>query len=116
MAYDEFLAERIRRILQEKNTLFEEKKMMGGLCFMVDDKMCVGINANKLMARIDPEIYEEALEKPGAIVMDFTKRPMKGFIYVEGEGIDLDDDLSNWIQLALNFNPKAKKSKKRLKK
>ncbi len=113
MAYDEYLAERIKRVLKDKNTAFVEKKMMGGLCFMVDDKMCVGITKNNLMARIDPDIYEEALTKPGCQEMNFTGRPMKGFVFIEPEGIDMDEELEYWIQLCLDFNPKAKSSKKK---
>ena len=65
------------------------------------------------MARIDPEIYEEALTKKGCREMDFTKRPMIGYVYVEPEAIDLDEDLAYWVQLCLDFNPKAKSSKKK---
>ena len=113
MAYDEHLADRIRNVLKEKNASFEEKKMMGGLCYMVDEKMCVGVIKNSLMARIDPEFYNEALTKKGCKIMDFTGRPMKGFVLIEPEGIDLDDDLDYWIQHCLDFNPLAKRSKKR---
>lgn len=113
MAYNEFLADRIRLVLKNKRVNFEEKKMMGGLALMVDDKMCVGVIKDNLMARIDPNIYEEALSRKGCREMDFTKRPMKGFIYVDAEGTDMDDDLESWIQLALDFNPKAKSSKKK---
>lgn len=113
MAYDEHLADRIRNVLKEKTTPYEEKKMMGGLCYLVDDKMCVGVVKNTLMARIDPEIYEQALKKKGSKPMDFTGRPMKGFVFVEPEGVDLDSDLDKWVQMCLDFNPKAKKSKKR---
>ncbi len=65
------------------------------------------------MARIDPEIYDEALSKPGCHEMNFTGRPMKGFVQVEPEGIDMDDELEHWINLCLEFNPKAKSSKKK---
>lgn len=115
MAYDEFLADRVREILTRKSIPFHDKKMMGGLCFMVDEKMCVGIVKNDLMARIDPEIYEEALTKEGCRQMDFTGRPMKGYVFIEPEGIDLDEDLEYWVQLCLDFNPKAKASKKKKK-
>ncbi|NQV01621.1 MAG: TfoX/Sxy family protein [Bacteroidia bacterium] len=115
MAYDEHLAERIRRAFQEKGIAAEEKKMMGGICYLVNDKMCAGVNDDKLMARVGPEIYEEALSKPGCREMDFTKRPMKGFVYVESEGTDMDTDLADWIQLCLDYNPKAKSSKKKKK-
>lgn len=113
MPYSELFADRIRRNLQEKKTAFEEKKMMGGLCFMVDDKMCVGIVKDVLMARIDPDIHEEALTKKGCRDMDFTGKPMKGFVFVDPEAVDLDSDLDYWIGLCLDFNPRAKSSKKK---
>jgi len=113
MGYDEFLAERIKTILNQKHIIFEEKKMMGGLCYLVKDKMCLGIVRNELMARIDPDMQEEALAKPGCREMDFTHRPMKGFVFIEPEGIDNDCDLEYWIGKCLEFNPKAKSSKKR---
>ncbi len=113
MAYNEFLADRIRQALLEKRAGFLEKRMMGGLAFMVDEKMCVGVIRDDLMARIAPEAYEEALTRKGCRVMDFTGRPMKGFVTVEPEGTDMDEDLEGWIQLALDFNPRAKSSKKK---
>jgi hypothetical protein len=116
MAFDEHLADRIRFQLQEKVVPFEEKKMMGGLTFMVNDKMCVGILKDILMARIGPEAYDMALTKKGCREMDFTKRPMKGFVFVDPDGIDLDDDLGYWIDLALAYNKIAPDSKKKKKK
>ena len=113
MAYNELLAERIRIALIKKQTSFVEKKMMGGLCFMVNDKMCLGVIKDNLMARIDPDVYEEALSKKGCVEMDFTGRPMKGYVFVEPSGIFFDKDLSYWIRLCLDFNPKAKSSKKK---
>lgn len=115
MAYNEFLADRVARVLKEKSILFEEKRMMGGLTFMVDNKMCIGIVKDSLMARIDPLIYDEALKRNGCREMDFTNRPMKGFVFIDPEGYDLDSDLDFWINLALEYNPKAKASKKRKK-
>ena len=115
MAYNELLGDRIRKVLKEKQVVFEEKKMMGGLCFLVDEKMCVGIVKENLMARIHPDFYEEALTKNGCKEMDFTGRPMKGYVFIEPEGIDLDSDLEYWVQLCLDFNPLAKKSKKKAK-
>lgn len=112
MAYDEHLAERISNVLQEKRVRFESKKMMGGLCYMVQDKMTVGIVNDSLMARIDPQVYERALKKKGCRPMDFTGKPMKGFVFVDPTGIDMDKDLEYWIQLCLDFNPIAKSSKK----
>ena len=80
---------------------------------MVDDKMCVGIVKDVLMARIDPDIHEEALTKKGCRDMDFTGKPMKGFVFVDPEAVDLDSDLDYWIGLCLDFNPRAKSSKKK---
>ena len=116
MPYNEHLAERIHQILDGKKVDFFSKKMMGGLTFMVNNKMCVGIVKNDLMARIDPEVYEMALEKEGCRPMDFTGRKMKGYVFINPDAIDFDEDLEYWVQLALDFNPKAKASKKRKKK
>ncbi len=122
MAYDEFLADRSRQILRQKSIAFEEKKMMGGLCFMVDGKMCFGMHIDKhtntslLMARIGQEHYENALKKEHCKEMKFTGRPMKGYVHVTEEGIDSDGDLEYWVQLCLDFNPLAKSSKKRISK
>lgn len=113
MAYDELLADRISQVLKDKNIAAKEKKMMGGLTFMVDDKMCVGIVKNNLMARIGPDNYEAALQKKGVQAMDFTGRPMKGYVFIEPEGVDMDEDLEYWVQLCLDFNPLAKSSKKK---
>ncbi len=115
MAYNEYLAERVERFFTENKIDFRSMKMMGGLCFMVDEKMCVGVVRDELMARIGTENYEAALEKPGAKEMNFTGRPMKGYVFLEEEATDLEDDLEYWLQLALDFNPLAKASKKRRK-
>ena len=108
MAYDELLADRIRGILDANHITYEEKEMMGGLTFMVDNKMCIGVVKEDLMARIDPEIYHEALKKTGCVEMDFTGKPMKGYVFVEPEGTDMDTDLEDWIQLCLEYNPRGK--------
>jgi len=119
MAYDEFIADRIRQILKEKKVSFEEKKMMGGLCYMVDDKMCCGIHFDKkkqtnlLMARIGEQAAIKAMKRKGSHPMDFTGRPMKGFVFVTPEGYDTDEELEYWIQMCLDFNPLASSSKKK---
>lgn len=111
MAYDEKLAEKVRQLLQHRSDT-EEKKMMGGLTFMVDGKMCLGIIQDDLMARIDPALYEEALQKNGCREMNFTGRPMKGFVFIGSEGTANSEDLSYWVGLALDYNKTAKSSKK----
>jgi TfoX/Sxy family transcriptional regulator of competence genes len=112
MAYDERLADRIREVLVDQPVI-EEKQMMGGLAFMVNNKMCVGVIKNDMMARIDPDIFGEAVEKHGCRPMDFTGKPMQGWVFISPEGIDNRKDLEYWIALALDFNKKAKVSKKR---
>lgn len=112
MAYNEFLADRVREAVAHQSTL-EEKKMMGGVCFLVDGKMLAGIVKDDLMVRLDPARQEEALQKPGCREMDFTKRPMSGFVFVDSTGLASDEDLAYWIDLALEFNPKAKRTKKK---
>jgi len=111
MAYDEKLADRIREFLVELPEV-DEKQMMGGLAFMVNNKMCVGVIKEEMMARINPEMYEAALEKPGCHPMDFTGRPMKGWVFISPEGLEKIKDMEYWVNLALEFNGKAKASTK----
>jgi TfoX/Sxy family transcriptional regulator of competence genes len=87
--------------------------MMGGLTFMYNGKMCVGILKEELMCRIDPDMHEKAVEKTGCRTMDFTKRPMKGYILIEDSGMKTQKDFDYWINLALDFNKYAKSSKKK---
>ena len=114
MPYNETLANRIRERLTLLDNI-EEKEMMGGLTFMYNNKMCVGIIKDEMMCRIDPEIYEQAIEKHGCRPMDFTVKPMKGYIMLEESGMSAQKDFEYWITLALDFNKKAKASKKRKK-
>ena len=111
MAYNERLAARVRQLLGTHRKVVE-KQMMGGLTFMVNDKMCIGILKDDLMARIDPERHDDALKKKGCREMDFTKRPMKGFVFVGPAGTGSKRDLESWVSLALEFNKKAKPSRK----
>ena len=113
MAYDELLADKIRQILFDKSVMFDEKKMMGGLCFMVDNKMCAGIVKDELMARIGPDKYEDSLNTEGCREMNFTGRSMIGYVFVDPEALYNNKELEYWIQLCLDFNPFAKSSKKR---
>ncbi len=113
MAYDEHLADRLRLSLKTKKVNYLEKKMMGGLCFLVDDKMCIGVVKNDLVARIAPDKYDYLLQKTGSKPMDFTGRTMKGFVMVEPAGVDMDKDLDEWVQHCLDFNPFAKSSRKK---
>ncbi len=111
MAYSEKLANRVREEFQTLKHV-EEKEMMGGLTFMYNGKMCVGIIKDELMCRIDPALHEESVEKQGCRTMDFTKRPMKGYIMVDETGMKSKKDFNHWIGLALDWNKNAKSSKK----
>lgn len=109
--YSEILANRVRQRFAELPNV-TEKEMMGGLTFMYNDKMCVGIIKDELMCRIDPILHEESIEKIGCRTMDFTKRPMKGYVMINDSGMKSQKDFDYWIGLALDFNKQAKSSKK----
>jgi len=102
MAYDEGLAERIRIALPDVDGLIE-KKMFGGLAFMVRGNMCVGIIKDELMARVGPTQYDLALNTSGAKKMDFTGRTMKGMVFVEPQFLAEDEQLQYWLDLCMNF-------------
>lgn len=112
MAYNEKLADRIRERMSVVKKV-REKEMMGGLTFMVNDKMCVGIIADEMMCRIDPDLQETVLEKTGCRIMDFTGRPMKGYVMVDDTGMRSKKQFDYWIDLCLDFNKRAKSSKKK---
>ena len=103
MAYDEILANRIRNCL-EGVPQASEKKMFGGLCFLVGGNMACGVtNRGYLMVRVGADRYEEALSKPHVRPMDFTGRPLKGLVYIDPEGFRRDADLRNWIDVGVGF-------------
>lgn len=113
MAYNEKLAGKLREALAEVSHV-EEKKMMGGLTFMVDEKMCVGVFKDELMCRIDPDTGEDVLAKKGCRIMELTGRgPMRGYVLINEEGMKTKKDFDYWINLSLDFNKRAKASKKR---
>jgi TfoX/Sxy family transcriptional regulator of competence genes len=110
--YSEPLANRVRQRFAKLPNV-TEKEMMGGLTFMYNDKMCVGIIKNELMCRIDPALHESCVEKMGCRTMDFTNRPMKGYLLIDDSGMATNKDFDFWIDLALDFNKNAKSSKKK---
>jgi TfoX/Sxy family transcriptional regulator of competence genes len=112
MAYNEHLNNRIREALADMPVV-EEKLMFGGVCYMVNEKMCIGVVGDEMMCRIGEENYKNALEKPGCREMVFTGKPMKGYVYVAEEGMKSARDFNYWIQLCLDYNPLAKSSKKK---
>ena len=113
MAYDEALADRVRSLIGRTHKNVEEKRMFGGLCFMVNDKMCVGVEKERLMVRLDPALTGEVMQRPGCKPMDFTGRVMKGFVFVDASTLAEDGDLKYWLKLALDYNKIAKPSRKR---
>ncbi len=114
MAYDEDLAERVREAFSGILDV-EEKKMFGGLCFMMAEHMCCGVEKDRLMARVGPQRYDECLKKAHVREMDFTGKPMKGMVFVEAGGLVSDEDLGEWIRICMDFVvglPPKKKRKK----
>jgi TfoX/Sxy family transcriptional regulator of competence genes len=115
MAYNEKLANMTREIIAETQRNVEEKAMFGGLCFMVNNKMCVGVEKERLMVRLDPAKYDEAMKKDGCKPMDFTGKVMKGYVFVDAAVINTKKKLEYWVKLALEYNKIAKASKKKVK-
>ncbi|SRR5260221_10334513 len=113
MAYNEKLADRVREIIAVSHKNVEEKAMFGGLCFIVNDKMCVGVEKERLMVRLDPVRYDEVIEKDGCKPMDFTGRIMKGYVFVDIDVLNTKKKLEYWMKLALDYNKIAKPSKKK---
>ena len=102
MAYSEELALRVRQSLGEQPGVVE-RKMFGGLCFMVHGNMCCGVMGDEVIVRVGAERYKSALNLPNAREMDFTGRPMRGFVVVSSEGVSSDDGLDEWVQRGVEF-------------
>jgi TfoX/Sxy family transcriptional regulator of competence genes len=112
MPYNEKMADRIRELLALSAKEVQEKKMFSGLCFMVDDKMCVAVRPDSIMVRIDPENTEKELEKEGTTPMVHSGKIMMGFLFVDNEVLKTKKQLDYWVNQALAFNEFAKSSKK----
>jgi TfoX/Sxy family transcriptional regulator of competence genes len=102
MAYDVTLAARVRALLPAGLPV-REQKMFGGVAFMVQGNMCVGVTGNSLMVRVGAEEQTAALAQPHTRPMDFTGRPMRGFIYVDSPGLEKDTDLQAWVERGVDF-------------
>jgi len=119
MAFDQYTADRIDKIIQESGLPYFSKKMMGGLIFMVNDKMACATHYDKkketdlLMVRIGEDAATANASKKGCHPMDFTGRPLRGYAFITPDGYDSEQDLEYWINLCLEYNPLAKRSKKR---
>jgi TfoX/Sxy family transcriptional regulator of competence genes len=102
MAFDVSLAQRIRDSLARKKNI-EEKKMFGGIGFLLQGNMLVGVWKNSLIVRLGQDNYDEALLEPHVKEFDITGRPMKGWVLVESGGVEDDEELRGWIQRAVKF-------------
>lgn len=117
MTYDISLADRIREYLMTFPHLqIEEKTMFSGLAFLVNEKMCVNVSDDKLMCRFDPALIDEVAEKNGFLPMVMKGKELKGYCYVEPSGFKTKKDFEFWLNLCLDFNVQAKKSKPKKKK
>jgi TfoX/Sxy family transcriptional regulator of competence genes len=113
MASDAFTLDRLRNLLRERHVTWTEKRMFGGDCFMVDDKMCFGTYKGGIMFRVNPELDIAALNRPGTATMMQGGHQMPGFLQAEPEAYDREEDLVFWVEKCLAYNPLAKASKKK---
>jgi TfoX/Sxy family transcriptional regulator of competence genes len=111
MAYNEKMADRVRELIAKAESNVEEKRMFTGLCFMVNDKMCVAVRPDSIMVRLDPDRSDDALEKEGVLPMIRSGKVMKGFVFVNEEVLTTKRQLEYWVGMALDFNQFAKSSK-----
>jgi TfoX/Sxy family transcriptional regulator of competence genes len=102
VAFDEFLGGRIRTALSQRSDVVE-KRMFGGLAFMVAGNMAVGVIGEDLMVRVGPEANDDALSQPHARPMDFGGRPMAGYVYVAPGGVETDQMLTAWVDRGVTF-------------
>ncbi len=102
MAYSEALADDIRARLSDRPGV-SEREMFGGIAFMIDGNMAVGVSGDELMVRVGKDAHEEAVSRPGARTFDMGARPMKGWINVSAEGFATDEDFAAWIDQGVSF-------------
>src|SRR5262245_27635425 len=112
MAYDEVLAQRIRDALDDRDDI-EERKMFGGVAFMIAGRMACGVIHDDLMVKVGAEGHDAALALPHTRAMDFTGRPMRGMVYVAPAGTTADEDLRGWIRRAVDFAVVSSVAKRR---
>ena len=115
MAIDEQLTARVRELIAPFSDNVVEKKMFGGICFMVNDKMFMGVQVDHLMVRINPNMQEEALLKEGCVPMEMGNKSFKGFVFVDTAAVTTKTKLNYWVKLAMEYNPIAPASKKKKK-
>ena len=110
MAYNEALAQRVGALLARRRGI-TQKKMFGGLCFLVDGKMLCGVERNRMVVRVGPERYEALLKEPHVKPMDFTGRPLRGFLYVLAPGFKTPAQLKRWVDLSCAYAASLPKKK-----
>ena len=102
MAYDLELAQRVAQLLKSRRGV-AQRRMFGGVCFLLNGHMCCGVEKSRLMVRVGPAQYEAALGKRHARPMDFTGRPMNGFVFVMPEGLRTREALKGWVHLGVRY-------------
>jgi TfoX/Sxy family transcriptional regulator of competence genes len=113
MVYDEKLADRIREMISMTHKKVTEKSMFGCLCFMVNNKVCVGVRKDRMLVKLDRTRYDEMMEMEGCGPMDFKGRPMKGLVLVDAGVLSTKKKLEYWINIALEYNKEAKSLKEK---
>ena len=112
MAINEKLTNRVRELLADVDKV-DEKKMFSGIAFMVDEKLCIAVRGDNIMVRIDPAIHDELVEKQGCSSMIMKGKDLDGYVVVNESALDTKKQLNYWVKLALDYNPKAKATKKK---
>ena len=102
MSYDKGLAQRVREIVEEEPG-YDEKKMFGGICFLIDGNMACGILHDDIIIRVGIDNYEESLRLPNTRIFDITGKPMRGWVLVSSEGHESDEDLTEWVQKGIKY-------------
>jgi len=112
MALNQKLTERVREVLAHVMNV-EEKKMFSGIAFMVNEKLCIAVRGDNIMLRINPAIHDDLIEQPGCSSMIMKGKDLDGYVVVDESVLNTQKQLSYWVQLALDYNPKAKATKKK---
>lgn len=107
MPYNEALANRVRELIAAREDNVEEKRMFGGLAFLVNTKICVAVKSDKILVRIDPNLFEKEVQGLGCTPMRMSSRESKSFLFVDEDVLDTHSKLKRWVDLALEYNPRA---------
>jgi TfoX/Sxy family transcriptional regulator of competence genes len=111
MAANEQLLKKLREAFKDVSNV-EEKKMFSGVAFMVNNKLCVTVGKDKIMCRINPDLHDELIQNPGCTTVVMKGKEYKGYIWISESALTSKKEISHWVKLALDFNPKSKASKK----